>query len=130
MIVLRSMIADEDGLPKTGKLGRYLGARPTGRNRDIPVSEDGMVRPGTGGMSVSPPPMKNLPDHRRPVELGGESTDPVFEIDTDELPPELTYRPDPEKPEEHGFIEPAREMSFEEYQRALHETRGLWRRVR
>lgn len=124
------MIADEDGLPKAGTLGRYLGARPSGRNRDIPVSEDRMVRPGTGGMSVSPPPQENLPDHRRPVALGGESTDPVFEIDTGELPPALLYRSDPKAPDKHGFIEPASEMPFEEYQRALQETRALWRLVR
>jgi hypothetical protein len=36
-----------------------------------------------------------------------KSRDPVFELDTDELPEELIYRPDPENPEEHGFLEPA-----------------------
>jgi hypothetical protein len=54
----------------------------------------------------------------------------VWEVDTDELPDLLAYRPDPDSPETHGFIEPARRMAFEEYQRALHATRTLWRPVR
>ncbi|HZB07824.1 MAG TPA: hypothetical protein VE525_01790 [Rubrobacter sp.] len=59
-----------------------------------------------------------------------KSRDPVFELDTDELPEELIYRPDPENPEEHGFLEPARRMSFEEYQQTIYGTRALWHRLR
>jgi hypothetical protein len=46
----------------------------------------------------------------------------VFELEPDELPKELRYRSDPANPEGHGFIEPTRRMSFEEYQRLLHST--------
>lgn len=86
-----------------------------------------MVRPGTGGMSASPPPPENLPSFRRPPEYGGTGKDPLWELETDELPETLRYRPDPERPERHGFIEPSRAMGFEEYQAALEDTSGLWR---
>ena len=59
----------------------------------------------------------------------GRSRDPVLELETDELPEALTYRPGPGNPEGHGFVEPTRRMPFEEYERAVHETRGLWRPV-
>ena len=118
------MFADEDGVaPLIGTTGRYLGARP---NFDLPVGPDGFVEPGTEGVSVSPPPVGNLPRIRRPREHGGDGKDPVFFIDTDDLPDELVYRPDPSAPERHGFIEPSRRMPFEDYERAIHATRRLW----
>lgn len=97
------MRADADGFPMVGESGRYLGARPDlpdqHRDGDIPVDTDGMVEPETGGMSVSPPPPTNLALHRRPREYGGRGKDPVFELETDDLPEDLRYRPDPEAPE-------------------------------
>jgi hypothetical protein len=123
MRVLRAMKRSQAGLPKTGASARTLGARA---NIDIPVDEDERVEPDVGGMSVSPPPPDNLPYHRRPPEFGGTGKDPIWELDTDELPEDLSYRPDPDNPEGHGFIEPSHPMPFEEYQRALHETRGRW----
>jgi hypothetical protein len=121
------MRADEwDGMPGTGETGRYLGVRP---NVDVPVGEDGSVEPRAGGMSGVPPPVTNLARHRLPHELGGTGRDPVFELETGELSGELVYRPDPDSPGEHGFIEPSRRMSFEGYRRAIHGTRGLWHRL-
>ena len=117
----------EDGLPEIGETGRYLGVR---MDVDVPGGEAGLVEPGTGGMSVVPLPVTNLARHRLPRELGGTGRDPVFELDTDELPEELNYRPDPENPEGHGFLEPSRRMSFEEYQQAVYSTRVLWHRLR
>jgi hypothetical protein len=76
--------------------------------------------------SVSPPPPENLPPYRRPPEFGGTSKDSIWELETDELPEKLVYRPDPDDPDGHGFIEPSREMSFQEYQQAIHSTRELW----
>lgn len=104
---------------------RCLSARvgEAGQNRD------GSVEPGRGGISVSPPPPENLPIHRRPERFGGTGKDPVWELETDDLPDKLVYRPDPRKPDEHGFIEPAYRMTFERYQRALRETSELWSRV-
>lgn len=122
-------MADEDGLPEVGASGRYLGARHRGRFRDIDVDENGMVHPGTGGTSVSPPPHANLPEHRRPPEFGGYGGDSVYEFDVGKSPSELLHRPDPKDPARHGFIEPAWRMTFESYQRAIYETRGLWRLV-
>lgn len=82
-----------------------------------------------GGMSVSPPPITNLHPLRLPREYGGFGKDPVFEIQADELPESLRYRPDPANLEGHGFIEPSRKMSFEDYERAVHGTRSLWNPV-
>jgi len=113
----------EDGLPKPGASARTLGVRAT---IDIPVGEDEYVWPEMGGMSVSPPPPENLSPWRRPPEFGGTSKDTLWELDTDQLPDALRYRPDPDNPDAHGFIEPSRPMTFEEYQRALHGSRGLW----
>lgn len=126
MRVLRGMRADADGLPMIGPSGRYLTVRP---NVDIPVDAAGRVEPETGGMSVVPPPAENLAPHRRPPEFGGTGKDPVFELQTEEMPRELRYRPDPADPEGHGFIEPSRTMGFEEYLAAVRATRSLWRGV-
>jgi len=51
-------------------------------------------------------------------------------LETDDLPDELQERIDPYNSERHVFIEPARVMSFEEYQQALYATRMLWQRLR
>ena len=122
MIVCRGMKEDEDGLPMIGATPRHLGARP---GLDIRVFNSGSVLSSREGMSVSPEPPENLPHHRRPPEFDGTGKDPVFAMDTDDLPEELEYLPDPKKPT-HGFIRPAYTMTFEHYQRALHETRELW----
>lgn len=73
-----------DGLPMAGPTARTLGARPgSPPDGDIPIV-GGMVRPGTGGMSVSPPPPENLPPHRRPPEYGGKGKDPIWEFETND----------------------------------------------
>lgn len=120
------MRADEDGLPMVGSSGRYLTVRP---NLDIPVDGDGCVDPETEGVSVIPPPVENMDPHRRPPAFGGTGKDPVFVLDTDELPRNLVYRPDPADPERHGFLEPARRMRFGEYLAAVQDTRALWREL-
>jgi hypothetical protein len=132
MRVLRSMIADEDGLPMLGKTGRYLCCRSSGKFRDLDIGEDGTVGPGDGGVSVSPPPVHNLHPSKRPPTSehpDGYGEDPIFELETEELPGELEYRADPKDPDRHGFIEASRRMPFEEYQRAIQATRTLWRHV-
>lgn len=115
----------EDGLPRTGESARTLGVRPGGATGDVPIGPGGAVQPATGGMSVSPSPPENLPAIRRPPEFGGTGKDPLFELETDDLPEELVYRPDPARPEAHGFVEPSRAMTFDKYQRAVHATRVL-----
>jgi hypothetical protein len=120
------MTADEDEWPLLGATRRTLGAV---RNSDIPVAPDGTVSPQTGGMSVAPDAPSNLPVHRRPPEFGGTGLDPVFVLAEEFVGPDLIYRPDPNRPQRHGFIEPTRTMLFEQYQRALWATREAWDKV-
>lgn len=115
----------EAGLPETGATARTLGVRP---GLDIPLGTDtppDLVRPGTGGMSVSTMPPTNLPRHRRPEAFDGTGRDPVWSLDTDELPDDLRTTVDPND-RTHVFIEPAYSMSFEAYLRYLHRTAHLW----
>lgn len=122
--LFRSMQEDRGG-PLVGATARTLGVRP---GTDIVVDGDGLVRPGTEGMSVSSGSPMNLPLHRRPPSLGGTGKDPVWAISPEQLAEELSYRPAPDD-ETHGFIEPAYVMSFEQYQAALHKTRQNWQRI-
>lgn len=127
MRMLRAMKSGEDGKPEIGGTARTLGVRTGGSTRDIVMASSGYVLPETGGVSVSPPPPENLPEHRRPEEHGGIGRDPVWELGTDDLPAELVYRRDPVQPYRHGFIEPAMPMPFEDYENHLRRTRDLWR---
>lgn len=114
-----------DGLPDVGPSARTLGARP---ENDIRMNPARIVLPGTGGISVTPGDPHALPRHRLPTALGGTGKDPLWWIGAEGLGMELTYRPDPAQPTRHGFIEPAREMTFNQYQQALADTRRIWRR--
>lgn len=100
---------------------RGLGVRPS---VDISVDDDGFVEPGEG-MSVAQDSPDYLPEHRRPTSLGGDSDDPLWEIEEDDLGDALNYRLD-EPPEGHGVIEPAWRMGLEDYELALAETREVW----
>jgi hypothetical protein len=119
------MTAESDGFPAIGDSARVLGARS---GTDIPVDEDGLVRPGEGGISVSADDPMYLPRFRRPLQLDGTGKDPVWSVNQQELGEDLSFRPDPRNPT-HGFIEPARVMTFERYQEALHKSRRRWRLV-
>jgi hypothetical protein len=121
--LFRGMIRDSDGRPRVLPTARGLGIRP---DIDIPIDEDGVCYPETGGMSVAYDSPQNLPTHRRPAAHGGSGPDPIWEIDEAELPDSLAYREDPDL-EGHGFVEPAWAMDFEDYEVALAETRDLWR---
>ena len=121
--------------PKTGDTARTLGARPQvigadGKiDGDIPIDSDGMVHPGTGGMSVSPA-IQDLKPWRRPEKFGGTGKDDVWLINEDKLGEKLVYVPD--KPDQkdgkvsHGEIQPAYTMTYEDYQNALAETAQYW----
>ena len=117
------MRLEVDGLPKLGRSSRELGVRI---NVDLPVSEDGSVEPGTGGMSVAVDEALNLPKHRRPRSLGGEGRDPVFGLETRVLPDDLAVRVD-QRP--HAFVEPAQRSTLQRYEAALALTRSSWRRI-
>jgi hypothetical protein len=126
-LLYRTMREDTDGMPFVAPSARGLGARP---GTDVPALADhDHVNPGEGGPSVAPDDPNNLLRSRRPLWLGGTSRDPLWVIDSDDLGPDLVYRPDPARPTEHGFIEPAQQVELVEYQRLLAATRPLWRRV-
>ena len=121
--LFRGMKKGSRGRPEIGPGARTLGVRP---GIDVVASSPGdPVRPGQGGLSVSPDSPMNLPSHRRPPEYQGVGRDPVWSIDTSELGPDLSYRPDPDK-EGHGFVEPARVMTLDEYRGALGRTQDRW----
>ena len=124
-MLFRGMRADGN-LPAIGVTARTLGVRA---GIDIPTVSD-VVYPEQGGLSVAPDDPRRLPDFRRPSELGGTGKDPVFALDESDLGPDLNYRADPLDPGRHGFIEPARVMTFREYERALAATQVAWRRYR
>jgi hypothetical protein len=119
----RSMKEARDRKPDVGRSARTLGVRP---GIDILVEPDGTVVGGAGGMSVAPDSAANLPSHRRPPEHGGTGKDPVWEIGTADLGEALVYHEDPVQPGVHGFVEPSRRMTLEEYERALAATREAW----
>lgn len=124
----RTMRRDADGhpmvIPSTSVLSpaRGLGVRPV---LDISMDDAGHVEPDTNGMSVAQDAPEFLPEHRRPVSLGGESDDPQWRIEEEELGAALVYRLD-EPPPRHGVIEPAWRMTLEEYELAIAETREAW----
>jgi hypothetical protein len=87
-----------------------------------------LIQPGHGGLSVSPDDPMHLPYFRRPPEFHGTGKDPLWKIETSMLGPDLVYRPDPADPT-HGFIEPRRAMTFDDYQSAIAATCTSWRKV-
>lgn len=117
---------DGEAMPTCGPSARELGVRLEG---DLPISEEGRVEPETGGMSVAPESPMNLPPHRRPRELGGYGPDPVWQINSEDLPETLRYRPDPRNPSRHGFVEPIEPLNLADYQEALASSRGFWTRT-
>jgi hypothetical protein len=91
-VLYRGMMDDGEGQPVCGPSARKLGVRLEG---DIRIPDDGMVEPGTGGMSVGLDDPMNVRPHRRPPEFGGFGRDPrermadALEWASDVLP--LTY---------------------------------------
>jgi hypothetical protein len=70
----------------------------------------------------------NLKRHRRPAAFGGTGKDPVWVVDTADLPPELEFR---QNSPDHGFLEPATNtlLTLAEYEAALESTRERWQLV-
>jgi hypothetical protein len=121
--MFRAMKAEADGLPKIGRTGRELGVRTAGPTRDLPVNREGLVEPGTGGMSVALDAAQNLPKPRLPRSLGGEGRDPVFTMFSEEVPRTLVLRVDRYP---HALIEPGRRCFLLDFESALAGTRPLW----
>jgi hypothetical protein len=125
MKLFPGMIEDIDGLPKIGPGGRLLGVRPGNfPSPDVTaINPPDLASPGKGGMSVAPDDPTNLPRHRKPMSLGGISSDPVWYIEQDQLGSDLRFRQDSSV---HGVLEPARPMTLQELQDALAGTRNRW----
>jgi hypothetical protein len=126
MKLYRAMRVEADGLPAVGPTARTLGVRGLEAYpyEDIPALHDtDIVSPLVGGMSVAPGDPIHLPPLRLPVSMGGRGKDPVWQLDTNDLGPDLTFRQD--KPV-HGQIEPAGPMTRADFQSALESTRGKW----
>ena len=124
--IFRAMKAEADGLPRVGRSGRELGVRIDGPVRDIPVGEDGMVEPETGGMSVALDAAENLPKPRLPRLLGGEGRDPVFTMFAGEIPGTLALRPDRYP---HALVEPGCRCALRDFESDLAGTRPFWTRA-
>ena len=125
------MTPDTDGLPKLGPSARTLGVRVP---QDVNPDETGHVTPGSGGMSVAPDTMWNLPHHRRPRGIGRGSTGPdqdhLFSLALAELHETvLAVRHDPKAPAVHAFVEPKFRMLLADFERGLATTRPRWARV-
>ncbi|MEO6733210.1 MAG: DUF6443 domain-containing protein [Ferruginibacter sp.] len=127
--IYRSMMQDSYGNPVVGESRRMLGVVPEDPNNpktkggDIIVNA-GNVETGTGGMSASPS-ILGLPKHRKPALYGGTGKDPVFRIRLKYLGPKLKFVPDSPN---HGTIQPATNMTYEEYKKAIQLTILFWRK--
>ena len=93
---------------------------------DVKPDREGMVAPGTGGMSVTPNSPAGLPPHLRPISLGGQTSLPVFWISSTRLGGLLAFQPALKHPDRHGFVEPAMAMKLDAYQDALCDTKPAW----
>jgi hypothetical protein len=125
------MTPADDGGPVIAPTARGLGARVP---EDISPDAAGEVSPGTGGMSVSPGSVWNLPGHRRPRTMGRGSTGHAFDavyVTTPQalIPYTLSVREDPASPATHAFVEPASRRPLASYQQGLGDSRPAWRKV-
>lgn len=124
-VYYRAMRAGLDGRPLCGTSGARLGVRP----RDISIGADGLVQPGTGGMSLTPDDPSRLPEEFRPESLpGGIGRMPIFEISPRDIGSSLQISADKHRPRMHAYVEPRRPMSLDNYQGYLCATAPNWRR--
>ena len=137
--VFRSMLAD-GGKPNVGSESKMLGVRVASNPQaDIPVDGNGDVHPATGGMSVAPD-WRKLPSFLIPKRLkplipdACGSNNLVFwsmgdgPFEENDLTDKLRFRPDPDDPANHGFVEPNALMIIDHFQKALAETRDQWQK--
>lgn len=133
----RAMLAEGER-PQVGGFALALGVRvPPDDHADIGVAENGTVAPGMGGMSVAPA-WRLLPIHRIPRRLrakvpqaAGKNSVFLWRMGDGTfvegpLAERLRFRPDPAKPDRHGFVEPETRMPAADYQKALAATRDRW----
>ena len=124
----------ENAVPRACPTPRCLGVRvgPEAFD-DIALQEDGLLHPGTGGMTVVPDDPMFIPEWRRPKALpGGKSKDPLWVMSHLDVPDQLVYVPD--DPNEngiviHGLLEPAAIVTEAQFQADLASTKDDWREV-
>jgi len=78
-------------------------------------------------MSVTPDDWHGIYPAFLDNALDDGEPDEVWCLRQESLGDDLDYRADPRHPTTHGFIEPARRMTLEEYEAALEATRPHWR---
>ena len=111
---------------RSGARAVKLGIRIDGPIRDLPVGEDGMVEPKTGGMSVALDAVQNPPKPRLPRSLGGEGRDPIFTMRRAVVVDKLILRIDRYP---HAFVEPIHRCLLVEFESDLARTRSFWSKV-
>src|SRR5207237_704553 len=80
--LFRSMKEEPGGVHERAAHARALGVRP---GVDVPATQEDLVLPGQGEVSVSPDDPLNLPYFRRPPEFQGTGRDPVWSIEDSQL---------------------------------------------
>lgn len=122
-ILYRGMRPDQSQKPVCGETATVLGVRP----KDIPM-ENGIVRPNTGGMSVTCDDPNMLPEHRKPEAIGGTARNlMIFYIEESQLPDDLVARQDqPIEIPSHRSVEPVRPCPYVNYLASLHGTKDHW----
>lgn len=108
--------------PLVEQSARGLGVRTTGPYADVLPDVEGFVEP-VGGMSVAPDDPLLLDQHRRPPAYGGTGDDPVWVIQSDQLPQSLAFVRDTVT---HGVIAPAGRTTLSTYQADLASTQPDW----
>jgi hypothetical protein len=90
MLLYRFMTEHPDGMPLFVRESRALSS-----SFEAPIQEDGTIHRSVGGVCVSPNSPQRLPPHRRPPMHRGTGTgpDPIWEIDSGDLPPTLSIDP-------------------------------------
>ena len=129
MKIYRAMIPDTDGLPQVGQSARQLGVRPHDQlpHNDVNAASPVDIVVPDEGMSAVPDEPANLPKNRRPSQVnGGTGKDPVWEIDTEDLGPNLQFHQDSPT---HGVIGVKEPMTLDQFEQELAATRALWVRV-
>jgi hypothetical protein len=107
-----------------------LGVKTEDPKPDIVPDENGAVYPFSGGMSVSPDTLRNLPDFKLSPRFGGNNNnpDPVWCINSAFVygTNGLQYTGESAT---HGLIEPNKAMPLMTYQRYLSATQPFWIKI-
>jgi hypothetical protein len=124
-IVYRAMRGDK--MPTIGDASSLeLGVRDgsQGGGNDVENIMNGMVQPTAQGMSVTPDFPAFLPTFA--LKAVAQKKAKVWGYYLGVLDSRLTYRPDPGKPKQHGFIGVTAPMPLSEFRNLIHATQPGW----